>query len=93
VRPIKAAIDNVKLGNITSFVNRIKPAVKMTKIFSGEKSSKNQEYVHAVCENNVINTIKDIIKGSKILKDLEGSGQIKIIGAVYDMDNGRVVFN
>ena len=90
---VKAAIDNVQLGNISSLVKRIKPAVKMSSSFKGEKSTKNQKYVHDVCVNNVTNTINDIRKGSSILKNLEKSGDIKIIGAVYDMDTGRVVFN
>lgn len=90
---IKAAIDNVDLGNITGLVNRIKPAVAMSQNFSGEKSSKNTNYVQTVCENNVLNTINDIRKGSTILTDLEKSGAIKIIGGVYDMDTGKVTFN
>lgn len=90
---IKAAIDNVKLGNITSLVNKIKPAVNMTKAFKGDKTVKNQNYVNAVCENNVKNTIQDIRKGSSILNELEKSGKIKIVGAIYNMDTGKVIFN
>lgn len=89
---VKAAIDNVQLGNITSLVKSIRPAVKMTKMNTKDKSSKNEEFVRAVCENNVKNTISDIRSGSSILKNLESEGVIKIIGAVYDMDTGKVVF-
>lgn len=90
---IKAAIDNVDLGNITGLVDRIKPAVNMAQNFIGEKTSKNADYVQTVCENNVANTIQDIRKGSTILTELEKSGSIKIIGGVYDMDTGKVTFN
>tara|TARA_B100001248_G_C27399364_1_gene468709 strand:- start:1201 stop:1911 length:711 start_codon:yes stop_codon:yes gene_type:complete len=89
---VKAAVDGVKLGNITSLVNSIKPAVRMTSSFEGEKSSKNPEYVSAVCKNNVKNTISQIRKRSKIIRDLEKGGDIKIVGAMYDMDTGRVDF-
>jgi carbonic anhydrase len=37
---IKAAIDNVKLGNITAMLENIRPAVKKSQDFNGEKSSK-----------------------------------------------------
>lgn len=90
---IKAAIDNVELGNIAGLVNKIRPAVDMSKDFSGDKSSKNAGYVHTVCENNVANTIAEIRKGSSILSELEKSGAIKIVGGIYDMDSGKVAFN
>lgn len=88
---VKAAIDDVKLGNITPMLQKIKPAVNMTEL-DGEKSSKNAEYVHAVCENNVQYTIDQIRTRSPIMKEMEDNGEIKIIGAIYDMDTGKVTF-
>jgi len=86
---VKAAVDDVKLGNITPMLEKIKPAVAMTE-YTGEKNSKNQEFVHMVCENNVKNTIETIRAQSPILAEMETNGEIKIVGAVYDMDNGTV---
>ena len=43
---IKAAIDNVKLGNITAMLTKIKPAVVKSQNFTGEKTSKNDAFVH-----------------------------------------------
>lgn len=88
---VKAAVDDVKLGNITPMLTKIKPAVAATTT-SGERSSKNSEFVHDVCVNNVTNTIQEIRKQSPILREMEENGEIKIVGAVYDMDNGRVDF-
>jgi len=42
--------------------------------------------------SNVKNTIEMIRKNSPILKEMEDNGEIKIIGGVYDMDNGNVDF-
>lgn len=42
------------------------------------------------CESNVKNTLEMIKKNSPILKEMEDNGEIKIMGAVYDMDNGKV---
>lgn len=88
---VKAAIDNVKLGNITSMLTNIIPAVEMVD-YEGERSSKNSEFLHLACESNVKNTIEEIRENSPILKEMEENGAIKIVGGVYDMDNGKVTF-
>ncbi|WP_340063704.1 carbonic anhydrase family protein [Ascidiimonas aurantiaca] len=89
---VKATIDNVKLGNITTMLDKIQPAVAMAADYEGEKNSKNDEFVHMVCENNIINTINEIRVNSEILNEMESNNEIKIIGAIYDMDTGEVVF-
>lgn len=89
---VKATIDDVKLGNITPMLEKIKPAVEVASDYQGEKTSKNAEFVHMVCENNVNNTIAEIRNQSPILKEMEENGEIQIVGAIYDMDNGRVAF-
>lgn len=88
---VKAAIDGVELGNITPMLTKIRPAVDQVN-YDGERTSKNQDFVHMVCENNVRNTIIQIRNNSPILKEMEDKGEIKIVGAVYDMDNGKVAF-
>jgi len=86
---VKAAVDDVKLGNITPMLQKIRPAVEMVE-YEGDKTSANGEFVHMVCETNVYNTLDQIRTGSLILKEMEDNGEIKIVGAVYDMDNGKV---
>lgn len=88
---VKAAVDDVKLGNITPMLSKIRPAVESI-TYEGDRTSKNLEFVHMACESNVINTIEQIRKNSPILKEMEDKGEIKIVGAVYDMDNGKVDF-
>ncbi|MDU1889908.1 MAG: carbonic anhydrase family protein [Dysgonomonas sp.] len=90
---IKSAIDDVKVGNITSMLSKVQPAVTKAKVnFEGEKTSKNPKFVEAVCDHNVHNVIGDIRKGSPILKEMEDKGEIKIVGGVYDMETGKVNF-
>jgi carbonic anhydrase len=89
---IKAAIDDVELGNITAMLSKIKPAVGLVSDFKGEKASGNDAFVHAVCESNVKNTINQIRINSPILKEMEENGEIIIIGAIYDLDDGEVTF-
>ena len=88
---VKAAIDDVKLGNITPMLTKIRPAVEQVD-YEGERSSKNQAFVHKVSESNVRNTMEKIRTNSPILKEMEANGEIKIVGALYDMDNGKVEF-
>ena len=88
---VKAAIDDVKLGNITAMLTKIRPVVESSK-YDGDKTSSNEEYVHLVCVNNVLNTIEQIRLKSPILKEMEDGGEIKIVGGVYDMDTGKVDF-
>lgn len=89
---VKAAIDNVDLGNIGSIVTAIRPAVALTESYTGEKSSENKEYVSRVSKNNVLHTIEMIRQNSPLLKEMEDNNEIKIVGAYYEMETGRVEF-
>ncbi len=88
---IIAAVDDVKLGNITAMLTKIRPAVDKV-VYEGDRTSKNEEFVAKVCESNVLNTINEIRAKSPILKEMEDNGQIKIVGGVYEMDTGIVTF-
>lgn len=89
---IKSAIDNVELGNITAMLAKIKPAVAKSQDFKGDKTSKNDEFVDYVAKTNVIETIANIKAKSPILKEMADKGEIKIIGAYYDLHSGEVIF-
>jgi carbonic anhydrase len=89
---IKGAIDNVELGNLTGLLNKIKPAVEACSHYEGKKSSKDNVFLDMVVQANVKLTVQNIRDKSPILAEMEGAGEIKIIGAYYDMDNGVVTF-
>lgn len=89
---IKSAIDDVKLGNITAMLAKIKPAVDKSKDFTGDKISKDDAYVEYVAKNNVRNTVETIKAKSPILKEMADKGEIKIIGAYYNIKTGEVTF-
>lgn len=88
---VKAAVDDVKLGNITPMLAKIKPSVEAIE-YTGERSSTNQEFVQMASKSNVRNTIEKIRSESSILREMEEKGEISIIGAIYDMDDGSVDF-
>ena len=89
---VKAAIDKVELGNITSMLTKINPAVKKSQGFEGDKTSGNGEFVSYVAKNNVKLNIEAIRARSTILREMEEKNEIKIIGSIYDMDSGLVTF-
>ncbi|MFK7810967.1 MAG: carbonic anhydrase family protein [Maribacter sp.] len=89
---IHAAIDGAELGHITKMLKNIHPAVEMSTISEGPKSSKNRLLVHEVSENNVRLAVQKIIDDSPLLRTMMESGAIDIKGAVYDMDTGVVNF-
>jgi carbonic anhydrase len=89
---VKAAIDGAELGNITAMLENIKPAVDALSDYKGDKTSANPEFVHLVTEKNVRITMADLLKRSSVLRELEAQGQIKVAGALYDMNTGAITF-
>ena len=90
---VKAAIQGVEVGNITGMLSKIQPAVDTARAdYRGDASADNPEFVHEVCEQNVIGAMAAIRSGSSMLAELEQAGDIRIVGAVYDMDTGVVSF-
>ena len=89
---VKAACDGVELGHITDLLNNIKPAVEASKETTNDidTSSKNKNFVDKTIVNNVNLTISRIRQKSSILKQMEASGDIKIIGGVYKISSGKV---
>lgn len=88
---VKGACDNVELGNLTSVIKNIRPAVEGVS-YEGDRSSANGEFVEMVAENNVKLTIEKIRTNSPILKEMEDAGDINIVGGMYDVETGIVSF-
>lgn len=88
---VKGACDHVKLGNLTELLAKIEPAMEKVDGFEeSERNSKNPEFVHQVVLANVNVTTEDIRENSSILAEMEKQGEIMIVGAVYDLDTGKV---
>jgi carbonic anhydrase len=89
---VKAAIENVKMGNITVMLSKIQPAISQSSNITGEHSTENPAFVEAVVKYNVDNMIRNIRSKSPILKEMEDKGEIKIVGAYYKLNTGEVIF-
>ncbi len=91
---VKGACDDAKLGNLTILLDKIKPAVEAVSEPSDAslRNSKNIDFVNEVAVKNVHMTIENTRSMSPVLKEMEDNEEIKIVGAMYDIKNGKVTF-
>lgn len=89
---VKGACDDARLGNLTLLLSRIRGAVDAVQEPSdpAERTSKNSEFVDSVAKKNVVMTIENIRNQSPVLKEMEEFGDITIVGAMYDIADGKV---
>jgi carbonic anhydrase len=90
---IKGACDHVEMGNLTSLLTKIRPAVENETVTKDNRNSENSEFVERVSEINVRRSVKAIMERSPILKELVENGEIGIIGGTHDITTGHVVFD
>ena len=91
---VKGACDGAQMGNLTALLSKINPAVEAISEPSdpAQRTSKNLEFVNNVARKNVELTLDNIRKDSPVLLDMEEAGEIALVGAMYDISNGKVHF-
>ena len=89
---IKGACDHAQLGNLTSLLEKIKPAVEQVTEPQENRNSKNSLFVENVAHKNVELTIDSIPDQSPVLKEMLRKGEIGLVGGMYDVDTGAVNF-
>lgn len=91
---IVGACNHVEMGNLTTLLNKIQPAIFQEKETIEERNGSNATFVNNVTHLNVHLTIDRIRRESPIIAELEMHGQIKIVGGIYDVETGAVeIFN
>jgi carbonic anhydrase len=85
---INSAKKGVKDGHISELLDKIKPAITKAML----EADDTRVFNDTVAYTNVENSLEEIISGSDIVKDLFSKGEIGIVGAIYNVDNGRVDF-
>jgi carbonic anhydrase len=91
---IIGACNQVKLDHLSGLIHKIKPAVdavqaKESILASGD----NEAFVQKVADTNVRLAVQLIRTKSPLLSAMEASGEIAIVGAMYDVETGKVEFN
>ena len=89
---IKGACDHVELGNLTHALSNLMPAVYGVEEVIGERNSKNSQYVADVTHLNVKLTVQNILDRSPVMKELVDQGNLMVVGAMHDVETGRVTF-
>lgn len=84
---IKSAKQGVTDGHLTDLLNRIQPSI--TKALLDDK---DYMFNDKVAYANVENSLEEILKRSKIVKELFENKKIGIVGGVYNIQNGEVDF-
>jgi len=89
---IKGACHDVKLGHLTSLLNKVQPSINEIKELYPMLDIKSQEGIDKVAYNNVHIMKQEIINRSVVLNDMLKNDEIGIVGAYYKVETGEVIF-
>jgi carbonic anhydrase len=89
---IVGACNHVEMGNLTTLLNKVQPAIFNEKLTKENRTGSNPDFVKNVTELNVQLTIERIRRESPIIAELELDGKIVIVGGLYDVETGEVIF-
>ncbi|MDQ3268212.1 MAG: carbonic anhydrase, partial [Pseudomonadota bacterium] len=89
---IKGACDDVRLGNLTTLIAKLKPAVASVREPTTDRNSKNSEFVEKVAVANVHLMIANIKHRSEILREMQDNNEIVIVGGMYEIQTGSIEF-
>lgn len=85
---VNSAVKGVQDGYITGLLSRIQPSISRAKLRTDQECKQGDKVVYA----NVENSLQEVISRSSIVNDMFSSGQIGLVGAVYNVENGSVDF-
>lgn len=89
---IKGACDHVEMGNLTSLLAKIRPAIDDETSIIENRNSNNDAFIDKVTLINVQRTMTSIMQRSPILKDMIENNEIKLVGGIHNISSGEVTF-
>jgi len=89
---ITSACNNVRLGNLTKLLNKLRLVIENETETKTQRDGSNPSFVYNVTKINVQMTIEKIREQSPIISELLKGGEIKLVGGIYDVDTGIVEF-
>lgn len=89
---IKGACHDVKLGHLTSLLNKVQPSIKEVKELYPTLDIHSKEGIDKVAFNNVHIMKQEIINRSVVLNEMLKNKEIGIVGAYYKVETGEVIF-
>lgn len=89
---VKGAVGKAQVGeNQIAPLDEIEPAVAATPRESG-RSSHNHHFVEALAETNVSIAVAALTEKSAVIKELVAADSVKVVGALYDIETGKITF-
>lgn len=89
---IKGACDDVRLGHLSTLLEKVRPAIDAEVVTRANRTASNAAFVENVAELNVRQTLKRIPQRSPVIADLIREGRIALIGGMYNVETGVVDF-
>lgn len=89
---VSGACDRVEMGNLTTLLSKITPAMYYEETETENRTSSNLSFVNKVAKINVYRGVQTILEQSVILRDMIQKSEIGIIGGLYDVNDGHVDF-
>lgn len=89
---VKGACDGARMGNLTTLLSKLEPAVEEETTTTENRNSSNPQFVENVAEINVRRNVHEVLDRSDVLREMVEEGQIGIVGAMYDVTTGVVEF-
>lgn len=89
---IIGACNTIKIGHFTQLVEKIEPAIERETATEQHRNGENSDFVKNVTQIHVHHTIEQIREKSAIIADLEKEEKIKIVGGLYHVETGKVIF-
>ncbi len=86
---VTAAVTHAEVhGSIPPLLAHINPSVRITK--HNHPGLKGEELIAAAVETNVFHSIQELFNRSRIIRHRVSSGNLKVVGAIYDIKTGQV---
>lgn len=86
---VQAAVTNAEVhGSVRALVKQIQPAVDRVKRNNPNADAK--ELMTLAIRENVWQSVFDLMKNSPEVRSLVAQGKLKVVGAVYDINSGKV---
>jgi carbonic anhydrase len=89
---VKGAVDDVMLGNLTSALANIRPAMEKITDVSGDRNSKNKAFVQRVADQNAKDAAANLTARSSVLSALVKKDELMVVSAMHDVSTGAVTW-
>lgn len=101
--PLAVVLGHTQCGAVTAVVEHQRMPESLNRLTvhiqeavehaqSAHPEAKGDELLSDCIRENVLESMADLIKGSEIARHLIGTGSLKLVGAIYNIRNGRVVW-